>query len=239
MANRTLKRLGTGLGCGWNVETGVSENGGSHLNHEFQYSNPRLKRCSSDLDDFEYPQPLVSPPMAISINTCQYLSISINICQHLSISINIWSVNICQYQSISINIYQYLSISINIYQRLSMFFTETFKNKLEHLQNILGHLFLHIPTTNDMKTMKTSRSPLDPPTPRTLTMHWAPLAPRAAPSSDWQPTESRRGNLQGFDSTKVRKCPQYLIESWWLTAYPSEKYELANWDDDIPNWMGT
>ena len=23
---------------------------------------------------------------------------------------------------------------------------------------------------------------------------------------------------------------------WWLT-YPSEKYELVSWDDDIPNWM--
>ena len=23
---------------------------------------------------------------------------------------------------------------------------------------------------------------------------------------------------------------------WWLT-YPSEKYEIVTWDDDIPNWM--
>ena len=25
---------------------------------------------------------------------------------------------------------------------------------------------------------------------------------------------------------------------WWL-GHPSEKYEFVNWDDEIPNWMGT
>ena len=28
------------------------------------------------------------------------------------------------------------------------------------------------------------------------------------------------------------------MEFWWYT-YPSEKYELVSWDDDIPNWMET
>ena len=28
----------------------------------------------------------------------------------------------------------------------------------------------------------------------------------------------------------------YILVGGWYT-YPSEKYELVSWDDDIPNWM--
>ena len=27
----------------------------------------------------------------------------------------------------------------------------------------------------------------------------------------------------------------YPMTGWWLTAYPSEKYEFVNWNDEIPN----
>ena len=30
----------------------------------------------------------------------------------------------------------------------------------------------------------------------------------------------------------------YGIPSGWWYTYPSEKYEFASWDDDIPNMMG-
>ena len=31
------------------------------------------------------------------------------------------------------------------------------------------------------------------------------------------------------------------LDLLWLVVFghPSEKYEFVNWDDDIPNWMGT
>ena len=29
---------------------------------------------------------------------------------------------------------------------------------------------------------------------------------------------------------------QSTSSGWWYT-YPSEKYEVVSWDDDIPNWM--
>ena len=29
---------------------------------------------------------------------------------------------------------------------------------------------------------------------------------------------------------------QSTSSGWWYT-YPSEKYEVVSWEDDIPNWM--
>ena len=29
---------------------------------------------------------------------------------------------------------------------------------------------------------------------------------------------------------------QSMDNLWWFFAYPSEKYEFVNWDDDIPIW---
>ena len=30
---------------------------------------------------------------------------------------------------------------------------------------------------------------------------------------------------------------QSMDNLWWFFAYPSEKYEFVNWDDDIPIWI--
>ena len=30
-------------------------------------------------------------------------------------------------------------------------------------------------------------------------------------------------------------CMLLQFSGWWLSYYPSEKYEFVNWDDDIPN----
>ena len=33
--------------------------------------------------------------------------------------------------------------------------------------------------------------------------------------------------------------PAYTGNSgWWFFAYPSEKYDFVNWDDEIPNISG-
>ena len=47
------------------------------------------------------------------------------------------------------------------------------------------------------------------------------------------------GSLQTFigatsmGSQDPQSTNTYLVGGW---AYPSEKYELVNWDDEIPNW---
>ena len=28
---------------------------------------------------------------------------------------------------------------------------------------------------------------------------------------------------------------QLTLSGWWFFAYPSEKYDIVSWDDDIPN----
>ena len=38
--------------------------------------------------------------------------------------------------------------------------------------------------------------------------------------------------LSLFNPTKQKNTH---VAGWWLTTYPSEKYEFVSWDDDIPN----
>ena len=65
-----------------------------------------------------------------------------------------------------------------------------------------------------------------------LTKSWAPAlgfklgAPDGDPSSPWNHHHSH-----------LRDDFPQNSAGWWFFAYPSERHEFVNWDDDIPNWM--